>query len=60
MPRIIDYALVQRSHSQVLTEEVQRLIDRGWQPYGEPFPAGGNVVQAVVLYEGDSKDPLKE
>lgn len=59
MPRIIDYVLMQRTHSQALTEDVQKLIDRGWQPYGQPFAAGGTVVQAIVLYEGDSKDPLE-
>lgn len=52
MPNVIDYALLQRSHSQYLTEAVQKLVEKGWQPYGQPFNAGGDVVQAVVLYEG--------
>lgn len=40
---------VWRSHYE-LNEEVNRLIDEGYQPYGQPFARGDCICQAMVKY----------
>lgn len=31
-------------------QDIQRLIDNGWQPFGTPFVVGVGVGQAMVKY----------
>lgn len=59
MKKIINYRLLKSRYLSEMSEEMNLLIQKGWQPYGAPFHAGDkgeeldrpSIIQAIVQYE---------
>jgi hypothetical protein len=57
MAAINDYHLVAGRTAEELREEVKKLLDLGWQPFGSPFTStvadeiNATMYQAMVKYE---------
>ena len=51
MKKITEVFYTVASSCTNLAENVNELIDNGWQPKGTPFPRGTYIVQMIVKYE---------
>lgn len=55
MRKIISYAAVNGLNMATIVDQVNESIEKGWQPYGNPFIyyKGDLICQPLVKYEED-------
>ena len=51
MKKIKQYNMLSRTNYILLSEDVNRSIKAGFQPYGNPYSDGTKHYQAMVAYE---------
>jgi hypothetical protein len=59
MRKITSYKLLKERYEEI-DDEVREHINRGWQPYGDPYPYRTGLAQAVVRYEQEPPLPTDE
>lgn len=60
MKKIIEYIMLHGETGTILAGAINRGIDDGFQPYGNPFEQAGLIHQAMVKYGDDASESKKQ
>ena len=59
MRKITSYKILKERYEEI-DDEVREHINRGWQPWGDPYPYRTGLAQAMVRYEPEPPLPSDE
>jgi len=49
--KIVSYVFLDSTSSHCLASDIEKWIEKDWQPYGSPLQCGDRFYQAIVKYE---------